>query len=99
MTEYIIRIILVVAAIFVVISMFQAFGIWQQFSVAIGYVGLYLPPLIREMAPYLAAGRSLANLIIGIPLLVDIALWFALTSPVILAVVKVTSKILAKLVG
>lgn len=99
MTEYIIRIILVVAAILIIIALFNSFGVFQQITLAIGYVNLYLPPLVATLVPYLAAGRSLANMIVGIPLLVDIALWFVLSSPLILAIVKLTSKLLAKLVG
>ncbi len=97
--DTLIRIGIVLTCILMVIALLGELGVWAKLSEAVVQVAFYLPSLITNIAPYLQAGRSLCNMVLGFPVLVDVALWFSILSPIILGATKLTVFLFSKFAG
>ena len=93
----VIRVGLIIVAVVAIIALLVP--ITEKVVEALPVLGQHLSSAINSLSPYLLWGRQLLNALVGVPILVDIMLWFVLLSPIALHAAAFTIKIFRKVIG
>lgn len=92
-----IRIALILVAVAAIILMLSP--IVTELSSTIDTIISHLSGFISQLSSYLSFGRRLLNLLIGVPVLVQICLYFTISLPITYYFVSIGAKVFKKVVG